>query len=63
MEVSVLNSVIRVDITEKDTSDRRLEGSEQVSPVNIWGRVFWKGSSQCKGPEEQHRGECGWGCG
>lgn len=60
MEVSVLNKVIRVDITE-ETFDKRLAGSKQVSHVDIWGRAFWKGSNQCRGPEEQPRGEldCG----
>lgn len=48
MEVSVLNRVVRVDITEKETFDKRLEESEQVSHVAMWGRAFWKGTASAE---------------
>lgn len=54
-EVSVVNRVLRVDITEEVTSEQSLEGGEGVNHVDIWGRVFWKGNSQCKGPTAQRR--------
>lgn len=48
MEVSVLNRVVRVDITEKETFDKRLEESEQVGHVAMWGRAFWKGTASAE---------------
>lgn len=50
MEVSVLNRVLRVDRTEKVTE--QLRGVEGVSHVDICGRMFWKGNSPRRGPEE-----------
>lgn len=40
MEVSFLNRVLRVDITEKVTFEQRLEGGKGMSHVDIWERVF-----------------------
>lgn len=50
--------VVRVDITEKETFDKRLEESEQVSHVAMWGRAFWKGTASAEALRNNTEAAC-----
>ena len=49
--VAILDEMIRISIIKVVTVELRLEKSEGVDHVHIWGKsTLGRGSSQCKGP-------------